>query len=130
MKLLTKENYAIFLKEVNYFEGANINSIIVNLASREIVNNCKEDSIVVEFQLECSDDIYILEMSEIIRYRISDLSGISLFGLSGDPHSFMMVWGEGNVVVSIGVCVSEIKYENLISSDFFIESKFICVKNK
>ena len=62
----------------------------------------------------------LLEIKEIMRYRISDLNSITLLGLSGDPHSLMINWAENSVVVAIGVVVMENRYEELIESDFLL----------
>ena len=128
MRLLTKETSLAFLDEVNYFEGANVNSVNINLTS-ENSSVCTRDSISIEAQLECSDTLVRLEMRDLVKYRLTDLTGISLFGLSGDPHSLAMAWSDYSVVVAIGVCVDEIHYENLIASDLFVESKAVHVSN-
>lgn len=126
MRLLTKESSLNFLSDVNYLEGANVNSINVNLTSDDS-SVCAKDSISIEVQLECSDKLVRLEMRDLVKYRLADLSGISLFGLSGDPHSLIIEWNDDSVIVAIGVCVNEVNYQDLIASDFFVESKFIYV---
>jgi len=126
MRLLTKESSLNFLSDMNYFEGANVNGINVNLTSKDS-SICSKDSISVEFQLEGSDRLVRLEMRDIVRYRLTDLTGVSLFGLSGDPHSLMLVWTDSSVVVGIGICVNDIEYQDLVTSDFFIEAGFVYI---
>lgn len=126
MRLLTKESSLNFLSDMNYFEGANVNGINVNLTSKDS-SICSKDSISVEFQLEGSNRLVRLEMRDIVRYRLTDLTGVSLFGLSGDPHSLMLVWTDSSVVVGIGICVNDIEYQDLVTSDFFIEAGFVYI---
>lgn len=121
---ITKKSSYNFLCDINYMEGANVNGININLTSNDSLV-CAKDSVSIEFQLEGENSIVRLEMREILKYSLTDLVGVSLFGLSGDPHSLIVEWYDDSVVVALGACINEIKYQNLVRSNFFIESKYI-----
>lgn len=126
MKLLTKHLSSDFLKKFNYFEGANLNSVKINLKPEK--NDFFEDSsIEIELQPESSERIVLLKAKGITNYKIIDESGVSFFGLSGDPHSLIIFWKSESVIISIGAVINEICHEELIDSDFFIEAKSIYI---
>ena len=116
MNELTKLNSRDFLQGINFLEGGNVKQATIDL---------DHNKIQIIAQMECSETIVLIEIRDIVQYKLCDLVGISLLGLSGDPHSLMIEWFEDSVIVVLGSCVKSLDYDELLNAEFFIEAKQI-----
>jgi len=64
-------------------------------------------------------------MIDVKKYRISDMLGYSMFGMMGHPYDVGYLFVEDSVLVFFGECLAAVDYENIVKSDFFIQSRQI-----
>jgi hypothetical protein len=126
MKKLYPENTYDFLEEVNHFEGGNIENVEFILSGRDSDGNFLHYAEVTTYPegapLSCK-----IKMNNIKSFQFNAKCSSQYFGLSGYPNSLDIIWNddETKVVIAFGANVSELTYDSLKESEFWIESETI-----